>query len=83
MQRAEFERRKRAKAGLYLLGTPRSSVAADNPPDHASRGTQHRAGSRSRQPRMAWTPKLNQRFVEAVEQLGLKSAKPKTIMQVV
>ena len=35
-----------------------------------------------KRPRLVWTPKLHQRFVEAVEQLGLKIAVPKTIMQV-
>ena len=35
-----------------------------------------------KRPRLVWTPKLHQCFVEAVEQLGLKSAVPKTIMQV-
>ena len=35
-----------------------------------------------KRPRLVWTPKLHQRFVEAVEQLGLKVAVPKTIMQV-
>ena len=35
-----------------------------------------------KRPRLVWTPKLHQRFVEAVEQLGLKNAVPKTIMQV-
>lgn len=29
-----------------------------------------------------WTPQLHQRFVDAVKQLGLKNAVPKTIMQV-
>ena len=83
MQRAEFERRKRVMAEPHQLGTPRSSAAPDGPLDHASRDTQHQTGSRSRQPRMTWTPKLNQRFVEAVGQLGIKTARPKTIMQVV
>ncbi len=35
-----------------------------------------------KRPRLVWTPKLHQRFIEAVEQLGLKVAVPKTIMQV-
>ena len=35
-----------------------------------------------KRPRLVWTPKLHARFVEAVEQLGLKVAVPKTIMQV-
>ena len=37
---------------------------------------------RWKRPRLVWTPKLHQRFIEAVEQLGLKVAVPKTIMQV-
>ena len=35
-----------------------------------------------KRPRLVWTAKLHKRFVEAVEQLGLKNAVPKTIMQV-
>jgi SHAQKYF class myb-like DNA-binding protein len=34
-----------------------------------------------KRPRLVWTPKLHQCFVEAVEQLGVKNAVPKTIMQ--
>ena len=34
-----------------------------------------------KRPRLVWTPKLHMRFVAAVEQLGLKNAVPKTIMQ--
>ena len=41
--------------------------------------TQARALKR---PRLVWTPKLHTRFVAAVEQLGLRNAVPKTIMQV-
>ena len=50
--------------------------------DCASRDTQRQTGGRSLQPRLVWTPELDQRFVEAVEQLGLETATPKTIMQV-
>ena len=35
-----------------------------------------------KRPRLVWTLQLHQRFVDAVEQLGLKNAVPKTIMQV-
>ena len=35
-----------------------------------------------KRPRLVWTPKLHTRFVAAVEQLGLRNAVPKTIMQV-
>ena len=83
MQSAEMERRKCVKAGPYQLGTPHSPAAVDNPQDCASRDTQRQAGGCSPQPRLVWTPELDQRFVEAVEQLGPKIATPKTILQVV
>lgn len=35
-----------------------------------------------KRPRLVWTPQLHKRFVDAVEQLGIKNAVPKTIMQV-
>lgn len=35
-----------------------------------------------KRPRLVWTSQLHARFVDAVKQLGLKSAVPKTIMQV-
>lgn len=34
-----------------------------------------------KRPRLVWTAQLHQRFVDAVKQLGLKNAVPKTIMQ--
>ena len=34
-----------------------------------------------KRPRLVWTPQLHTRFVDAVKQLGLKNAVPKTIMQ--
>mmetsp|Transcript_23916 Transcript_23916/g.62116 ORF Transcript_23916/g.62116 Transcript_23916/m.62116 type:complete len:408 (+) Transcript_23916:354-1577(+) len=34
-----------------------------------------------KRPRLVWTPQLHKRFVDAVEQLGIKNAVPKTIMQ--
>ena len=83
MQSAEMERRKCVEAGPYQLGTPHSPAAVDNPQDCASRDTQCQAGGCSPQPRLVWTPELDQRFVEAVEQLGPKTATPKTILQVV
>ena len=48
---------------------------------HADEGEDTLARALKR-PRLVWTPKLHQRFIEAVEQLGLKVAVPKTIMQV-
>ena len=35
-----------------------------------------------KRPRLVWTAQLHQRIVDAVKQLGLKNAVPKTIMQV-
>ncbi|KAI7733357.1 hypothetical protein M8C21_016854 [Ambrosia artemisiifolia] len=35
----------------------------------------------SKRPRLVWTPQLHKRFVEVVAHLGVKSAVPKTIMQ--
>ncbi|CAO2181603.1 unnamed protein product [Urochloa humidicola] len=37
--------------------------------------------STSKRPRLVWTPQLHKRFVEVVAHLGIKSAVPKTIMQ--
>ena len=34
-----------------------------------------------KRPRLVWTPELHARFVDAVKQLELKHAVPKTIMQ--
>lgn len=34
-----------------------------------------------KKPRLVWTPQLHKRFVDAVAQLGIKHAVPKTIMQ--
>ncbi|KAF5812011.1 putative transcription factor MYB-HB-like family [Helianthus annuus] len=34
-----------------------------------------------KRPRLVWTPQLHKRFVDAVAQLGIKHAVPKTIMQ--
>ncbi|KAH7277462.1 hypothetical protein KP509_39G052700 [Ceratopteris richardii] len=40
------------------------------------------SGARTlKRPRLVWTPQLHKRFVEAVAQLGIKNAVPKTIMQ--
>lgn len=52
--------------------------AGSDDPDNAEE-LQTRALKR---PRLVWTAQLHQRFVDAVKQLGLKNAVPKTIMQV-
>ncbi|MCO5574131.1 hypothetical protein L7F22_027910 [Adiantum nelumboides] len=40
------------------------------------------SGARTlKRPRLVWTPQLHKRFVDAVSQLGIKNAVPKTIMQ--
>ena len=49
-------------------------VTADDMEDNQARAL--------KRPRLVWTSKLHQCFVDAVEQLGLKNAVPKTIMQV-
>lgn len=46
----------------------------ENPDDFQTRAL--------KRPRLVWTAQLHQRFVDAVKQLGLKNAVPKTIMQV-
>ena len=48
-------------------------AAADDADDNQARAL--------KRPRLVWTAKLHQCFVTAVEQLGLKNAVPKTIMQ--
>lgn len=50
-----------------------SRVTADDVDDNQARAL--------KRPRLVWTAKLHQCFVDAVEQLGLKNAVPKTIMQ--
>lgn len=45
-------------------------------------GLDERGARALKRPRLVWTPQLHQRFVDAVNQLGLKNAVPKTIMQV-
>ena len=83
MQSAEMERRKCVEAGPYQPGTPHSSAAIDVPVDCASHGTHHQPDGLSPQLRMEWTPELAQRFEDVVEQLGLRTATPNTILQVV
>lgn len=51
-----------------------SSVGLENSNEESAARTLKR-------PRLVWTPQLHKRFVEAVSQLGIKNAVPKTIMQ--
>jgi len=48
----------------------------------ATTGGGPEGGAPGKRPRLAWTPQLHKRFVDAVSHLGLKTAVPKTIMQV-
>lgn len=54
--------------------------------DSASRGEysnsiDDQAARALKRPRLVWTPQLHKRFVDVVKHLGIKSAVPKTIMQ--
>ncbi|CAN8277985.1 unnamed protein product [Cochlearia groenlandica] len=44
-------------------------------------GTDDLTGKSTKRPRLVWTPQLHKRFVDVVGHLGIKSAVPKTIMQ--
>ena len=59
-------------------------IQAGQPPVSLLRpaGDQDEFAKAVKRPRLVWTPQLHQRFVDAVRQLGVKSAVPKTIMQV-
>ena len=57
-----------------------SGLHSGNGSDDA--GLDERGARALKRPRLVWTPQLHQRFVDAVNQLGLKNAVPKTIMQV-
>lgn len=58
-----------------------SGLHSGNGSDDAG-GLDERGARALKRPRLVWTPQLHQRFVDAVNQLGLKNAVPKTIMQV-
>ena len=58
-----------------------SGLHSGNGSDDAT-GLDERGARALKRPRLVWTPQLHQRFVDAVNQLGLKNAVPKTIMQV-
>ncbi len=45
-------------------------------------GAQERDDHGNKRSRLVWTAQLHERFADAINQLGLKNAVPKTIMQV-
>lgn len=61
------------RANLTLDSEVLCCVAADDADENQARAL--------KRPRLVWTAKLHQCFVQAVERLGLKNAVPKTIMQ--
>ena len=75
MRRPQYE--DRFSKGNSLLWVLIMNFAGSDPENNDD--LQARALKR---PRLVWTSQLHQRFVDAVRQLGLKNAVPKTIMQV-
>ncbi|KAL1197069.1 Transcription factor MYBC1 [Cardamine amara subsp. amara] len=61
-------------------GQPQPQTTPPQPNSSAEFAGDEPARTRKR-PRLVWTPQLHKRFVEAVAHLGIKSAVPKTIMQ--
>ncbi|GFP88482.1 transcription factor lux [Phtheirospermum japonicum] len=59
---------------------PNSSAELDSPELSGAGGSDEPARILKR-PRLAWTPQLHKRFVDAVAHLGIKNVVPKTIMQ--
>ena len=62
-------------------GNSGKRMAPDVPPSSSSKDEDQSAQALKR-PRLVWTPQLHKRFEDAVNQLGIKHAVPKTIMQV-
>ena len=69
---------------LAAVGKALACIWAEQPPASSlcPAGDQDEFAKAVKRPRLVWTPQLHQRFVDAVKQLGVKSAVPKTIMQV-
>ena len=69
--------------GKAVSGGDGGSIDAEG--SVSSKGKKRResssGGTSMKRPRLVWTPELHRRFVEAVQQLGLKNAVPKSIMQ--
>eukprot|EP00252_Welwitschia_mirabilis_P021881 TRINITY_DN5734_c0_g2_i1.p1 TRINITY_DN5734_c0_g2~~TRINITY_DN5734_c0_g2_i1.p1 ORF type:complete len:309 (-),score=47.18 TRINITY_DN5734_c0_g2_i1:351-1277(-) len=59
---------------------PPATAAAENGGSSVG-GSGEEPARTLKRPRLVWTPQLHKRFVDAVGQLGIKNAVPKTIMQ--
>uniref|UniRef100_A0A061R2D3 Two-component response regulator arr1 n=1 Tax=Tetraselmis sp. GSL018 TaxID=582737 RepID=A0A061R2D3_9CHLO len=59
----------------------RSSQERPQPPPAAKKDSGENTTQALKRPRLVWTDQLHKRFEDAVNQLGLKNAVPKTIMQ--
>ncbi|KAH6558047.1 hypothetical protein KP509_1Z080900 [Ceratopteris richardii] len=65
-----------------VLERENSSNSGDGATGSSGCGAGGSSGARTlKRPRLVWTPQLHKRFVDAVSQLGIKNAVPKTIMQ--
>eukprot|EP00252_Welwitschia_mirabilis_P009933 TRINITY_DN22889_c0_g1_i1.p1 TRINITY_DN22889_c0_g1~~TRINITY_DN22889_c0_g1_i1.p1 ORF type:complete len:230 (+),score=28.75 TRINITY_DN22889_c0_g1_i1:332-1021(+) len=79
-----------ADSGCWLPGSTQNTQSSGDPQtpkDDTASGFTENANSGEepartlKRPRLVWTPQLHKRFVDAVAQLGIKNAVPKTIMQ--
>lgn len=61
-------------------GVPPLALAQPAPPPQAHRVSVERGCQKKT--RLVWTPELHTRFLSAVEQIGLRTAVPRTILQV-
>lgn len=72
-------------APAATTGEKRNEPEASSGPNNVSASENDLADDNQaralKRPRLVWTPQLHQRFVEAVNSLGLEKAVPKTIMQ--
>ncbi|KAI5001469.1 hypothetical protein ZWY2020_026119 [Hordeum vulgare] len=75
-----------ATGGSFPSFPGKSSAAGDDSNNNNNNSSAESAGEKSaaaatKRARLVWTPQLHKRFVEVVAHLGIKSAVPKTIMQ--
>mmetsp|Transcript_1973 Transcript_1973/g.5804 ORF Transcript_1973/g.5804 Transcript_1973/m.5804 type:complete len:298 (+) Transcript_1973:330-1223(+) len=63
-------------------GSSGKRMAPDAVPPSSSSKDEDQSAQALKRPRLVWTPQLHKRFEDAVNQLGIKHAVPKTIMQV-